>query len=257
MRDEIRAFLRAIAAAPDDDLPRLVFADWLDENGRSERAEFIRVEVEIARTTPGHPRRGALFERRQQLFKTHAPDWFARFIGKVRELNTERGFITAVACDALAFLTHADSWFGTQPITRLKIDDVWSGYVPTKKCHARELFTSAHLQQVTHLDLGRAQVNAAGVYWLSRNSVLTSLRELVLRNNSVGDDGVRTLTQMSRLARLESLDLVHCRVSNVGARHLIELANLPALRELRLTHNPIGEATWTELERRFGRVLVG
>lgn len=41
------AFLRAITAAPDDDTPRLVFADWLDEHAASDadlaRAEFIRL----------------------------------------------------------------------------------------------------------------------------------------------------------------------------------------------------------------------
>ncbi len=41
------ALLKAILAAPDDDLPRLVFADWLEENGTSDadaaRAEFIRL----------------------------------------------------------------------------------------------------------------------------------------------------------------------------------------------------------------------
>jgi uncharacterized protein (TIGR02996 family) len=43
------AFLAAIVAAPDDDLPRLVFADWLDEYGEPERAEFIRVQCELAK----------------------------------------------------------------------------------------------------------------------------------------------------------------------------------------------------------------
>lgn len=38
-------FLRAIIDRPDDDLPRLVFADWLDEHGDGERAEFIRLQV--------------------------------------------------------------------------------------------------------------------------------------------------------------------------------------------------------------------
>jgi uncharacterized protein (TIGR02996 family) len=41
------ALLRAIALAPDDDAPRLVYADWLDEFGTTDadraRAEFIRV----------------------------------------------------------------------------------------------------------------------------------------------------------------------------------------------------------------------
>src|SRR5581483_11873304 len=34
MRDEdVIAFLRAVHDRPDDDLPRLIFADWLDERG--------------------------------------------------------------------------------------------------------------------------------------------------------------------------------------------------------------------------------
>lgn len=43
------AFLVAIIAAPDDDTPRLVFADWLQERGEDARAEFIRVQCELAR----------------------------------------------------------------------------------------------------------------------------------------------------------------------------------------------------------------
>jgi len=38
------AFLTAIKAAPADDAPRLVYADWLDEQGRHDQAEAIRVE---------------------------------------------------------------------------------------------------------------------------------------------------------------------------------------------------------------------
>lgn len=43
------AFIRAIIARPDDDLPRLIYADWLDENQEPERAEFIRVQCELVR----------------------------------------------------------------------------------------------------------------------------------------------------------------------------------------------------------------
>ena len=41
--------LAAVRAAPDDDLPRLVLADWLEENGEGERAEFIRWQCEWAK----------------------------------------------------------------------------------------------------------------------------------------------------------------------------------------------------------------
>lgn len=44
-------FIRMIAAQPKEDGPRLVYADWLEEHGECERAEFIRVQIELA--TPG------------------------------------------------------------------------------------------------------------------------------------------------------------------------------------------------------------
>jgi uncharacterized protein (TIGR02996 family) len=48
---ECIALLRSIAAAPDDDTPRLVFADWLDENSSEDadlaRAEFIRLSCKM------------------------------------------------------------------------------------------------------------------------------------------------------------------------------------------------------------------
>lgn len=42
-------FLAAICESPDDDLPRLIYADYLDERGEGERAEFIRVQCALAR----------------------------------------------------------------------------------------------------------------------------------------------------------------------------------------------------------------
>jgi uncharacterized protein (TIGR02996 family) len=49
------ALLAAIRAQPDEDTPRLVFADWLEENDEPARAEFIRAQVELARTPPWEP----------------------------------------------------------------------------------------------------------------------------------------------------------------------------------------------------------
>src|SRR5262245_31886156 len=43
------SLLQAILESPDDDAPRLVYADWLEEHGTSEAekawAEFIRLQV--------------------------------------------------------------------------------------------------------------------------------------------------------------------------------------------------------------------
>ncbi len=50
MSDE-GALLATILAHPADDLPRLVLADWWEERGLHDRAEFIRVQCELHRWT--------------------------------------------------------------------------------------------------------------------------------------------------------------------------------------------------------------
>lgn len=46
--------LRAILERPEDDTPRLVYADWLVDNGQPERGEFVRVQLELAKLGPPH-----------------------------------------------------------------------------------------------------------------------------------------------------------------------------------------------------------
>jgi len=55
--DALRA---AVLADPDDDLPRLVFADWLDESGDPDRARFVRSQVALAALPEWDPRAVAL-----------------------------------------------------------------------------------------------------------------------------------------------------------------------------------------------------
>jgi len=46
--NERSALLQAIIRNPNDDLPRLVYADWLEESSEYKRAEFIRLQCEIS-----------------------------------------------------------------------------------------------------------------------------------------------------------------------------------------------------------------
>jgi uncharacterized protein (TIGR02996 family) len=43
------AFLQSVIENPDDDAPRLIFADWLEEHGMAAKAAFVRLEVEFSR----------------------------------------------------------------------------------------------------------------------------------------------------------------------------------------------------------------
>jgi uncharacterized protein (TIGR02996 family) len=68
-------FLKALLAQPDDDTLRLAMADWLDENEDPARAEFIRVQVELARGVEERERRVALEKRQAELLVGHEREW--------------------------------------------------------------------------------------------------------------------------------------------------------------------------------------
>jgi uncharacterized protein (TIGR02996 family) len=61
------AFLQAMGEAPDDDAPRLIYADWLDERGERDRGEFSRVQCALERLQPQDERRAGLKCREQEL----------------------------------------------------------------------------------------------------------------------------------------------------------------------------------------------
>jgi uncharacterized protein (TIGR02996 family) len=73
MREE-EGFLQAIQANPDDDLSRLVYADWLDERG-DPRGEFLRLQLAIRALAPDHPHRVS-GEHELSYLRAQAPaDW--------------------------------------------------------------------------------------------------------------------------------------------------------------------------------------
>src|SRR5262245_19369221 len=49
---DLLGLLDAARAEPHDDDPRLVLADWMDDHGEHDRAEFVRLQLRLA---PGSP----------------------------------------------------------------------------------------------------------------------------------------------------------------------------------------------------------
>jgi len=94
---------RAILAAPADDAPRLVYADWLEEHGDMERAELIRHMVHFprdrARYRPPNP---------ASIYWPDAPPWIG--------YGVRRGFVADVELNTPLFLAHAAELFARHPI---------------------------------------------------------------------------------------------------------------------------------------------
>ena len=119
------AFLAAIRSATADDLPRLVFADWLDDHGDPAWAELIRVQVELE---PIHeeldnPRRRELADCETELLALHADRW----LGPVHDLAAEypaygpvfrRGLPESVSLSLDTFLARGGELFAACPTVR-------------------------------------------------------------------------------------------------------------------------------------------
>jgi uncharacterized protein (TIGR02996 family) len=71
-------FLRAIEAAPADDSPRLIYADWLEERGQSPKAEFLRIEARLAHDTLDEEQRAVLGRTFGRLRNTLEKQWLSR-----------------------------------------------------------------------------------------------------------------------------------------------------------------------------------
>ena len=69
-------FLAAIAAAPNDDSPRLIYADWLEELG-DPRGELLRVECRLRTLSEEAKEYGVLHQRLTQLGSSTDVRWLA------------------------------------------------------------------------------------------------------------------------------------------------------------------------------------
>lgn len=86
-----RLFLADITDDPGNNEPRLIYADWLEEQG-DPRAEFIRVQCELARKKISKKVRVLLQQREQTLFREHGERWAREDLGQDPVAPIQRAF---------------------------------------------------------------------------------------------------------------------------------------------------------------------
>src|SRR4051812_39785387 len=67
-------FLTALGEKPNDNVTRLVYADWLDEQD-DPLAEFVRLEVRLATEEVSDDQRRAMMNRLAELGRSAEPRW--------------------------------------------------------------------------------------------------------------------------------------------------------------------------------------
>ena len=133
--DDHEALWRTIVAHPEDDLPRLVYADWIEEHGETDRAGFIRDQIEFARHQPWEPyaarcRHAHPNTLTGQLWRSSLPKIEPRFWEWHPKTPFHRGFgWSLIVRDLTAFLSEAERLFAASPIGQLYLPtstlDVW------------------------------------------------------------------------------------------------------------------------------------
>jgi uncharacterized protein (TIGR02996 family) len=113
-------FVRAVTAEPDDDTVRLAFADWLDEQGKLGRAQFIRVQIERARLDEFDPRQSALMATELRLIAEHAADVIGEFYA-LPDFRLRRGFVEMIQGPAHFFARGLEYCCGLAPIREIRL----------------------------------------------------------------------------------------------------------------------------------------
>ena len=218
---EHRAFLNAILERPDDDLPRLVYADYLDESGDPERAEFIRVQIELANSSDEDPRFAALTRRQNELQKRRV-EWRLPIRG-IQHFH--RGFVESIAVTA--------DWLIHSPIEILRAAPIRELRVINADNFVVDLAQVPGLDRIQTLDLRNNSFGTQGR--LARFLELAPLRKmtgLLLLNNQLWRDDVEVLVNSERAAQLLSLDLSGNAIGNAGAGVLARADRLLGLKIL-------------------------
>jgi uncharacterized protein (TIGR02996 family) len=173
------AFVSAIVAEPSDDIPRLVAADFLEENGDPDRGMFIRVQVELGRLAAaglyGTPQAVELRRREHAFLGPKAVFrhlWAAEdcpelvraagggrvhFEGAER-LAWRRGFVDAVACPADEWLRHGAAVRARNPVRAVELDgcdritrDAWYAGLPALRGLEHLVCDFAHVNDLEWL----------------------------------------------------------------------------------------------------------
>jgi uncharacterized protein (TIGR02996 family) len=284
-KDMRQALLDAVLAEPEQEAPRLIYADWLEEHGELDeqpRAEFIRVQCELARMDEKGPRRKALREREKQLWETHREAWIKHLPAHLRKKNVRfhRGFLEELNLAPRSWGSHGAKLFAENPIYRVRLTgtvdrhEVGDLVVIPHLAKIRELslagctlhepiktlqilFSTPFLSGLTRLVLSGCSLGSQHLAVLVESPVLGRLRELDLSDNEIGPKGVQSLVESAAAVKLRTLLLRHNPIGDAGAKALAGSPHLAKLERLDLTGVALGEAAVDALRQRFGkRVLL-
>jgi uncharacterized protein (TIGR02996 family) len=213
---EREALLAAVCEAPDDDFIRQVFADWLDDHGDPDRADFIRLQLRLAGMGEDDPERPGLKQREAELWEAHKDAWQAeapKWPGVSPGGHFVRGWPEWASCTGPGFVKHAAELARAIPLRVVRFE----------KLTARQCVK------------------------LAASPVLARLRDLDLYSHKIGDEGARAIFASPHLGGLASLSLNSTEITSEAVEALASSPSIKRLRKLDLSSNAIHDSGIADL----------
>lgn len=234
--------LREIRERPDDDAPRLVYADWLLSSSSDPddhaRAELIHTQCGLDRVHPADL--PARLQRAAALLKKHKRFWVAPL--KLASINGNwefrRGFLDAGKITARRFVVVAPKLFELAPMLRALT-------FPEASNELVELAASPYLARLDDISLhqlcecGKCKIELE-LPALFRSGYASNLRRLVLSACRIDSANAGLLFESMQLANVRVLDLHDNRITADGLAALVDRPH--TYTRLILAGNPLGDA---------------
>jgi uncharacterized protein (TIGR02996 family) len=171
---EDKGLYQTILDNPDDDTPRLVYADWLEEHGDSLQAQFIRADCELARLPRRDPRRDEAWKRQHALWLQYEPTWRKALPDWTWYLRIQlrRGFGGVVYTSAYNFLKHGKRLMRFMPIQEASLGNATP--------YLERLTRFPPLEKLRTLVLGAVNLDDRGARLLVDCPHFTNLHELIV-----------------------------------------------------------------------------
>jgi uncharacterized protein (TIGR02996 family) len=257
MPDE-QTFLDEITASPDDDIPRLIYADWLEENG-DPRGEFIRVQCELATLRKTQKRYADLSIREAELLLQYQRQWTEGFPYSLRKCVFRRGFIEACSVALSYFLRNSDKILRLSPLRDVVFTQTKDKLPALARCPGLSRLRSVQLKQLNWpvdvqdfasspylngVEAIRGRWTTKGLIALARSPHTGTLRELEFEGD-FWDEGIEAIADADHL-RLRKLNLSY-GVANTSIQYLSRAKFGPTLEDLNLNGTDIQDRELMQL----------
>jgi uncharacterized protein (TIGR02996 family) len=229
--DRALSFLTAVKDAPEEDAPRLVFADWLEDRD-DPRGTFLRLQVLLAQEKAGSPKRLELAQQAGALLEQHTAEWLGPLARAGFHCSFQRGLIHLRTSPSV-LLTKQGEQIARDPAFAW-VDELRMGKVSA--AGGKKLAASAALDGLVALHLSYRGIRDAGAIALAGSPRIARLRVLELEYNGIERAGAEALAASPHLANLRILGLLGNWFSDAGAQAIAASPHLTQLQELSLAN---------------------